>query len=180
MGKWDIFTEKMQRVPSASVDQAGPLPVILEPGYNVLRWENFLKNPEIPTLAEVRAPPTRLQKTAAWARWLALGLALLLLGTALWWLLRWLGHQDARLLNGGFDRWQQRGLATEAGPVQVPAEEFRPEPQAHLVLHSDEIVNAGDERGSLQLVDARDTDRFAGISEPIDRVAVLSLPAMSK
>ena len=41
---WDIFTEKMQRVPSASVDQAGPLPVILEPDYNVLRWDNYLKN----------------------------------------------------------------------------------------------------------------------------------------
>ncbi len=81
--EWDIFTEKMQRVPSASVDQAGPLPVILEPGYNILKWENFLKNPEIPTLSEVRAPPTRLQKIAAWARWLALALALLLLVVAM-------------------------------------------------------------------------------------------------
>jgi thiosulfate/3-mercaptopyruvate sulfurtransferase len=88
-----------------------------------------------------------------------------------WWLLRWLGHQDARLLNGGFNRWQQLGLDTEEGAVPVPVEVFRPKPQARLVLLSDEIVNAGDKRASLQLVDARDTDRFAGISEPIDPVA---------
>jgi hypothetical protein len=47
---WDIFTEKMQRVPSASVDQAGPLPTILEPDFRILRWENFLKK-GIPVLA---------------------------------------------------------------------------------------------------------------------------------
>ena len=76
---WDIFTEKMQRVPSASVDQAGPLPVILEPDYSVLRWDNYLKNPDIPTLVEIQAPPTRLQKISAWARWLALALSLALL-----------------------------------------------------------------------------------------------------
>jgi hypothetical protein len=77
--EWDIFTGKMQRVPSASVDQAGPLPVILEPDFNILRWDNYLKNPDIPTLADIRAPPTGLQKISGWAQWLALALSLALL-----------------------------------------------------------------------------------------------------
>jgi hypothetical protein len=76
---WDIFTPKMQRVPSASIDQAGPLPVILEPDYNVLRWDNFLKNPDIPTLVEIQAPPTGIQKVSGWAQWLLLALSLALL-----------------------------------------------------------------------------------------------------
>jgi len=77
--EWDIFSEKMQRVPSASVDQAGPLPVILEPDYNILRWDNYLKHPDIPTLVDIQSPPDIIQKVAAWGQWIMLGLSLLLL-----------------------------------------------------------------------------------------------------
>lgn len=75
---WDIFTEKMQKVPGASVDQAGPLPVILEPDFNVLKWENFLKNPLIPSLVDIESPPTAIQQISAWGQWAALLLAVLL------------------------------------------------------------------------------------------------------
>jgi hypothetical protein len=77
--EWDIFSEKMQRVPSASVDQAGPLPVILEPDFNILRWDNYLKHPDIPALVEIQSPPGAIQKLSAWAQWLMLGLSLLIL-----------------------------------------------------------------------------------------------------
>ena len=76
---WDVFTDKMQRVPASSVDQAGPLPVFLEPDYNVLAWENFLKHPDIPSLVKIQPPPTALQRIAAWGQWLMLALAILLL-----------------------------------------------------------------------------------------------------
>lgn len=77
--EWDVFTEKMQRVPTASVDQAGPLPVILEPSFNILRWDNYLKFPDIPTLVDIQAPPGPLQKFSSWGRWVALGLSLVAL-----------------------------------------------------------------------------------------------------
>jgi len=77
--EWDIFSEKMQRVPSASVDQAGPLPVILEPDFNILRWDNYLKHPDIPALVEIQSPPGAIQKLSAWAQWLMLGLSLWIL-----------------------------------------------------------------------------------------------------
>lgn len=98
-----------------------------------------------------------------------------------WWLLRWLGHSGARLLNGGMARWEQLGLATESGAARVQPEDFQAEPQPHLVLETREIVAAGQDCSSLQLVDARDSERFAGISEPIDPVAghipgAISLP----
>ena len=66
---WDIFTDKMQLVPASSVDQAGGLPVMLEPDFNILRWDNFLKFPELPTLVELESPPTLLQQNSGWARW---------------------------------------------------------------------------------------------------------------
>ena len=77
--QWDLFNEKTPTIPAATVDQAGPLPVILEPDFNILRWENFLKFPELPTLADIERPPTALQSIAGWARWPALALSIVLL-----------------------------------------------------------------------------------------------------
>jgi len=73
---WDLWSERIQQVPGASVDQAGPLPVILEPDYRVLEWQNFLKNPELPTLVELVPPPGALVRAAGWLRWPLLALAL--------------------------------------------------------------------------------------------------------
>ena len=63
--QWDLFDERTQRVPVASVDQAGPLPTILEPDY--------------PTLTELEQPPNALQRASAWASWLFLTLFAVLL-----------------------------------------------------------------------------------------------------
>ena len=68
--EWDIFNERMNKVPASAVDQAGPLPSYLEPDFNVLKWENFLKNPEIPTLTEIRQPPSTLQRFSHYGQWL--------------------------------------------------------------------------------------------------------------
>jgi hypothetical protein len=76
--EWDIFSERMPIVPASSVDQAGPLPTFLEPEFNILRWENFLKNPQLPTLAEIRKPPSDLQEFSYWGQWLFGLLAILL------------------------------------------------------------------------------------------------------
>jgi hypothetical protein len=77
--EWDLFNEKTPTIPAAAVDQAGPLPVILEPGFSTLRWENFLKFPELPTLTDIQRPPTVLQSVAGWGRWLLLALSIVLL-----------------------------------------------------------------------------------------------------
>jgi hypothetical protein len=77
--EWDLFNEKTQTIPAAAVDQAGPLPVILEPDFNILRWENFLRFPELPTLTDIEKPPTVLQNIAGWGRWLMLAISMVLL-----------------------------------------------------------------------------------------------------
>ena len=81
--EWDLFNEKSPMIPAATVDQAGPLPVILEPGFSTLRWENFLRFPELPTLTDIERPPTVLQSIAGWARWVVLILSVVLLARLL-------------------------------------------------------------------------------------------------
>jgi len=79
--QWDLFSEKISVVPGASVDQAGALPVFLEPDYPVLEWQNFLRFPELPTLKQLAPPPGEFAGAMVWARW-PLGLLTLLV---LWW-----------------------------------------------------------------------------------------------
>jgi hypothetical protein len=67
---WDLFSPRIQRVPAAATDEAGPLRFFLVPDDNVLWWKNFLKNPTVPTLAEVEPPPGLLARGAWWLAWL--------------------------------------------------------------------------------------------------------------
>jgi hypothetical protein len=66
--KWELFNERITRVPAAATDEAGGLPSILTPDDPVLVWQNFLTNPTIPGLVEVQTP----SRGGAWA-YLAVG-----------------------------------------------------------------------------------------------------------
>ena len=50
--QWDLFNEKIQRIPCLSIDPAGPWPYDLEPSENVLKWTNFLKHYKLPMIVE--------------------------------------------------------------------------------------------------------------------------------
>jgi hypothetical protein len=91
--EWDLFNDKIQLVPASAVDQAGPLPSFLEPDFAVLEWQNFLKNPKLPTLAELRAPPSDPEWIASYLRWLMLAL------TA-WLLWQWFAGRSSRRPSG--------------------------------------------------------------------------------
>lgn len=81
---WDLWDERVQQVPVSAVDQAGPLPSFLDPEWSVLEWENFLKNPIVPTLIELERP------APPWQNLLEKSFPLfgLLLMLSLWWLSR--------------------------------------------------------------------------------------------
>jgi hypothetical protein len=50
---WDLFSDKIQKVPATAVDPAGPFPSYVTPDDHVLTWTNFLKTYKIPTVAEI-------------------------------------------------------------------------------------------------------------------------------
>jgi len=88
----------------------------------------------------------------------------------MWWLLRWLGHDNIALLNGNWQMWVRHKLAvTTELPKKIPAL-FTPYVRSELVVDTEEVDFARRERCSV-LIDARPEQRFAGEREPLDKVA---------
>lgn len=48
--RWDLFSDRIQKVTANMTDPAGPFPYDLTPDDNVLKWTNYLKNYTIPTV----------------------------------------------------------------------------------------------------------------------------------
>ena len=90
----------------------------------------------------------------------------------LWWLLHWLGHDAAAVLDGGIDKWIAEGRPTTADMPRVKPARFvamTPRP----VASSAEIAQHLRDQASapLTIVDARAPERFRGDIEPLDPVA---------
>jgi hypothetical protein len=51
--EWDLWSDRIQKVPADAVDPAGPFPSHVTPDDNVLTWTNFLKTYKIPTVAKI-------------------------------------------------------------------------------------------------------------------------------
>jgi len=88
-----------------------------------------------------------------------------------WWLLRWLGHEQVTLLDGGLGRWQASGGPLEEGEVTFPTVHFDAIPRNDWVLATDEILQSAERDSNSLLIDARDEARYRGEIEPIDKVA---------
>jgi len=58
---WDLWDERIIDVPVSAVDQAGPLGMLLQSDWNKLKWQNFLKNPVVPSFNIVEAPAATWQ-----------------------------------------------------------------------------------------------------------------------
>jgi thiosulfate/3-mercaptopyruvate sulfurtransferase len=87
----------------------------------------------------------------------------------LWWMLQWLGHDRAAVLDGGMDKWlaERRPVRTDLPVAQRTT--FYPQPP-RPVATAGEILRHLDD-GTLTVLDARAPERFRGDIEPIDPVA---------
>ena len=83
----------------------------------------------------------------------------------LWWMLRYMGHRNAAVLDGGWQAWGAAGGATRSGEESRPARVFAGEPRGEWLVTIDEVDAA------RRLVDSREPPRYRGEIEPIDRVA---------
>jgi thiosulfate/3-mercaptopyruvate sulfurtransferase len=143
------------------------------PGAVFVDLENDLAGP--PSAAEGRHPLPSLQRLQEAARrWgirdgdavVAYDASGGMAAARAWWLLRWGGLADVRLLDGGLDAWRRAGGPVETGDVL-------PDPGDVTLTSGGMPVLTIDEAAALPaaggvLLDARAAERYRGEVEPID------------
>lgn len=86
----------------------------------------------------------------------------------LWWMLRWLGHRQVAVLDGGLQAWLSTGMALSREIAQAV-------PTCFMLRQGDQPVDADEVAARLGkpdsiLIDARGADRFRGENEVLDPV----------
>ena len=88
----------------------------------------------------------------------------------LWWMLQWLGHEKAAVLDGGLPAWIKSGYQTDNSIPTLSPSQYTPSLASNHVVSAGEVMNRLESSGTI-LVDARAEPRFAGVQEPIDPIA---------
>ena len=78
--EWDLFDERITRVPASATDEAGPMPYYLTPEDPELHWVNYLKGGVIPGELEVAHLQSSIPISLAFV--IALLLAIIVFGVA--------------------------------------------------------------------------------------------------
>ncbi len=93
----------------------------------------------------------------------------------LWWMLKWVGHANVAVLDGGLQAWQAAGGAVDSGPQpQTSASNYTLAPElirlATVETVESRLTNTTGDNAQT-LIDARSAPRFRGEVEPLDPVA---------
>lgn len=80
----------------------------------------------------------------------------------LWWMLRYMGHYDVAVLDGGWQAWQTANLPTQTGVEKNEAAQFSGRPQPKWVVTLNEVAS------QPLLIDSRGPERYRGEIEPLD------------
>lgn len=92
----------------------------------------------------------------------------------LWWMLKWAGHEDVAVLDGGLQAWTSAGAAVESGPqgpVSTATFALAPERTTLTTIKTVAARLTSGDVGAQTVLDARATPRFRGEVEPLDPVA---------
>jgi thiosulfate/3-mercaptopyruvate sulfurtransferase len=96
-----------------------------------------------------------------------------MIAARLWWMLHWMGHEQAAVLDGGWQAWQQAGLPTSSDRYEarpgMPAYPFTL--QTELAVDFDDVMSMRIDQRKSRLRDSRAPARYHGQHEPIDPVA---------
>lgn len=89
----------------------------------------------------------------------------------LWWMLKWAGHDNVAVLDGGLQAWQSAGGDVNTGEEPSHFQSNFELGDALVTLVSVDTVEAQLGRPAQTLIDARGAPRYRGEVEPIDPVA---------
>jgi thiosulfate/3-mercaptopyruvate sulfurtransferase len=87
-----------------------------------------------------------------------------------WWMLRWMGHDRVRVLDGGWPQWQAQGGAISTDEATRAPSDIHLAPHDANQARIDFVQAHLGNRDTMLLVDARAPDRFRGENETLDPV----------
>jgi thiosulfate/3-mercaptopyruvate sulfurtransferase len=88
----------------------------------------------------------------------------------LWWCLRWLGHEQVAVLDGGWRQWLLAGGRVTQEVEYRPPRRFVPHARPELVASLEKVEKIRNDK-AYRLFDSRTADRYRGENETIDPVA---------
>ncbi|TKC19646.1 sulfurtransferase [Robertmurraya kyonggiensis] len=87
----------------------------------------------------------------------------------LWWLLKYVGHEEVYILDGGIKEWQASALPVSTEVPTYSQSEYRIELQDDMLATVENVRQAVKDR-TVTLIDSRASNRYLGVEEPIDKI----------
>ena len=95
----------------------------------------------------------------------------LAIASRLWWLIRYLGHSQVAILDGGWQEWVNLGYPRSNWKPQTSEKgDFTPTIHHDWVVALDYVKQRQNDSSTV-IIDARSGDRYRGEKEPIDPIA---------
>ncbi|WP_051239630.1 sulfurtransferase [Pontibacillus halophilus] len=83
------------------------------------------------------------------------------------WMMKWLGHVEVYVIDGGLNAWLLDGYSVESGVVNRKQAMYTPSTKDDLLVDVEDVKG----RQETPLIDSRAYERYIGKEEPIDPVA---------
>lgn len=88
-----------------------------------------------------------------------------------WWLLTYLGHEKVYLLEEGYKGWEKAGFPITKEIPEAKRAHFERDLREEMLASYEEVKQTVAEKGKgPALIDSRAKERYAGESEPMDRI----------
>jgi thiosulfate/3-mercaptopyruvate sulfurtransferase len=78
-----------------------------------------------------------------------------------WWMLKAMGHDTVKVLDGGFPKWKREGRALETGSAKAAPKFFTAIPKPAIIRDLAAVTGSVRDK-TAQMVDARSAGRFTG------------------
>ncbi|MBP1996533.1 sulfurtransferase [Paenibacillus eucommiae] len=88
----------------------------------------------------------------------------------LWWVLKYLGHEQVYVLDGGYSAWTAAGLPVTTEVPEPVSKTFNPILKPELLVGIEEVRSATKNEETV-LIDSRDANQYLGLEAPFDPIA---------
>ena len=87
----------------------------------------------------------------------------------MWWIMRWLGHDNVAVLDGGIGSFISMGHKLTSDHSQIVPSNFVPSASDEMHVDVEEVENVQYQLDRI-LIDARSKERYLGIKDPVDNI----------